>query len=503
MKEEVNLIPFQILYTSNHSIDDASTTTDTTAVNQMRVLALTRQHLIDYEFVNHRGFITLTLYQTVRTTNVNASISTTTTLIAYTGTAMYSNDDENENNSAQQHLINQDMMYMCFFGSNGTIYVSSLQEQAGWTSLQSIELMTMTGNYVSMNENGTLTDSINGENGQNASNGNEGTTEETTTTPPVSSLMDNHLQTYIYLIAVCIPVGIVFLCGLCYIIYMLKYNVQWKWHNDPNDATTTRMNHHHHLHSIWVVQTNLHHHHPTPTPKKKRKHRKDHHNDSMHQLSDNHIRSKRTMDFSDINDPTNTTNIEDEDTGSNVDYCSDELTFDEEGMMDGNSKNSSCSHGGHDSKVRPSETFLPVIVAARTATSSSSSSSSFSANPRNMDDNDDDNGVKVPKQQKKRRTLSSTQLQPPTSTVRIVGTVEPPLSQDVEVVETFHNHQHSTKSIIYGNDVVDGMERHSSSIGSHKGRNATNPKRMISSVSTQTKPKQRNRRSSSKHLVEV
>ena len=321
---EVNLIPFQILYTT--SSNDEITSSSKSA-QYMQILTITRQHLIDYEFVNHRGFSKLTLYQTVRSSSTPTTGTTNTnqtTLIAYTGTATYNDDD--------QHFIDQDMMYMCFLGVNGTTYITALQ-QAGWTTLQDIELMTMAGNNVYMNENGTSTN-IDSDN-KNSSQGGEATEGTEESSPSSSSEMNNNMQTYIYLIAVCIPVGIVFLCGLCYIVYMLKYNVQWTWNNTSGYDENNKNRHH----PIWVVHTNN-----GTTPTKKRKSSSQpqiHHSSKLRN-------SRTTLDFTDINDPTNTTNVED-------DCCSDELTFDDEGMMD-------VSSSGGVQAMAPSDTFIPVVV---------------------------------------------------------------------------------------------------------------------------------------------
>lgn len=408
---DVNLIPFQILYTSSNA-DEA---TDK-AANAMQILAITRQHLIDYEFSNQRGFVTLTLYQTVRTT----TNSNRTTLIAYTGTATYNDDGD-------QHLIDQDMMFMRFFGSYGTTYITCLQQQAGWTTLQEIELMTMTGNYVYMNENGTTININNDNNNSSLGGGETDGTEQTSTT----SKMNNNMQTYIYLIAVCIPVGIVFLCGLCYIVYMLKYNVQWTWHE--NTGNYDEKNRKNHLHPIWVVHTNS----GNAAMKKRKSSNETNHSSKFH--------NSRTLDFTDINDPTNTTNIED-------DYCSDELTFDDEGM-DGDA-------------MAPSDTLIPVTVTMSSSTH----------------DEEDDEPLAT-KQKKKSKRVT-------TSMVRIVG-----VEDNVEVEASGHPGRKMKKTKPRNASDHDAMIDHSST--AKQSQSST----ML--ASTQTQRSKRSSSRPSKHLVEV
>ena len=287
MPVAVKLIPFQILYKVGTNDDSESTNTDVVpvVVDEMQVLAITRHHLIEYEFSHHSDFLSLALYQAVR----QHSYSNTSTgnnndnnlLIAYTGTVTYLS---NNNNDGDAQLVDQDVMYVSFLGSNGTIYINMLQQQAGWTTLQEIELMTMQGNYITMSENGTTT----------TTNDTEGT--DPTTLSSSSSEMNIHMQTYIYLIAVGVPVGIVFLCGLGYIIYMLKYHVQYT--NKPK-----------HDHPTWVVHTNNH---VNGTQSSSVRKQKRSNRPTTSQLV---IRSSHTLDFTNI--------LHDATTNS------DELTLDE------------------------------------------------------------------------------------------------------------------------------------------------------------------------------
>ncbi len=265
----VKLIPFQILFKVGTNDDNESTTTDVVpvVVDEMLVLAITRHHLIEYEFSHHSDFSSLALYQTIRQDSYsNTSTGNNNLLIAYTGTVTYLS---NNNNEEDAQLMDQDVMYMSFLGSNGTIYITMLQQQAGWTTLQEIELMTMQGNYITMNENGTTT----------TTNDTEGT--DPTTSSSSSSDMNSQMQTYIYLIAVGVPVGIVFLCGLCYIIYMLKYHVQYT--NKPKRD-----------HPTWVVHTTNH---IDGTPSSSVRNQKRSNRPTTSQLV---IRSSQTLDFTNI-----------------------------------------------------------------------------------------------------------------------------------------------------------------------------------------------------------
>jgi hypothetical protein len=183
----------------------------------MTVLAVTRTHLERVEFQEEpAGFISLSLYQTVRTDEM----FTNGTKIAFGGSALYNNSGAY---GSLRRPTDDLVLFRSFLGRNETAYVQALRT-VGWTSLERVQLMTMNGSMVYMNSDGTdvMIDDP-------SSNGDTNT-----------ATMDKDMSKMIYFVSVFVPLSLIFLIGICFACYMLRYNIQWNQRRETD------------VHPIWI-----------------------------------------------------------------------------------------------------------------------------------------------------------------------------------------------------------------------------------------------------------
>jgi hypothetical protein len=187
-------------------------------MDDMTVLSVTRTHLKWAEFQEEPeavGFISLSLYQTVRTDEM----FTNGTIIAFGGSALYNNSEAYK--SIRQPIVDF-VLFRCFLGRNETPYVQALRS-VGWTNLERVLVMAMNGSIVYLNADGT--------DGVIDNPSNEGTNGAT---------MDKDMSKMIYFVSVFVPLSLIFLIGICFTCYLIRHNIQWKQRREAD------------MHPVWI-----------------------------------------------------------------------------------------------------------------------------------------------------------------------------------------------------------------------------------------------------------
>lgn len=210
---EVKLEPFQIVFLTQSPEEvvdgDDNDMASNDSFDMMTLLQVTREHLVNNEFSDHESFLSLALFQTIRS---EAELFANGTHAAFTGTVTYV--DEPTTQMTQENM--QEMEYMCFLGVKGGVYVDALRA-TGWRNLDRAVLLTVGGDMVEYKDGTMVMVDMSSDDPANA---------------PVE--MDDDTSKMIYFVAVFVPAGLVMLsilvCGVC----LVQKNVTWRKTSDPN-----------------------------------------------------------------------------------------------------------------------------------------------------------------------------------------------------------------------------------------------------------------------------
>ena len=217
---DVKMEPFQIVFLSSSEEEEDAGTSGMESDNlfdKMTLLQVTRQHLVANEFSNHENFLSLALFQTIRS---NGELFGNGTQVAFTGTVTYV--DEPKTKMTQETM--RAMEYMCFLEKGEDIYVDSLRAM-GWRNLDRAVLLTVGGDMVEYEGGAMVVVDMN--------------TEDPAS---VSVEMDDEMSKMIYFVAVFVPTGVVLLAILVCVLCLVRKNVLWKNASDSDD-------------SVWQVDT--------------------------------------------------------------------------------------------------------------------------------------------------------------------------------------------------------------------------------------------------------
>jgi len=208
------LEPFQIVFLtlSPEDVIDGDGEDNDMASNdsfdKMTLLQVTREHLINNEFSDHESFLSLSLFQTIRS---EAELFANGTHAAFTGTVTYV--DEPTTQMSQENM--QEMEYMCFLGEKGVVYVDALRAM-GWRNLDRAMLLTVGGDMVEYKD-GTMV------------------MIDMSSDDPAPVEMDDETSKMIYFVAVFVPAGLVLLAILVCAVCLARKNITWKNTSDPNN----------------------------------------------------------------------------------------------------------------------------------------------------------------------------------------------------------------------------------------------------------------------------
>ena len=207
---DVKMEPFQIIFLTAENEGAAVNDIDNSdTFNKMTLLQVTRQHLVNNEFKNHENFLSLALFQTIRS---DEELFANGTQVAFTGTVTYF--DEPTTTMTQESM--QEIEYMCFLGETGNAYVDSLRAM-GWRNLDRAVLLTVGGDMVEYIDGTMVMVDMSSEDAANV---------------PVE--MDDETSKMIYSVAVLVPTGVVLLAILVCVLCLARWNVTWTNPSDPN-----------------------------------------------------------------------------------------------------------------------------------------------------------------------------------------------------------------------------------------------------------------------------